>query len=53
MCMSLCWFAHLSAVQYLMRPEEGIGSPGAGVTGVVSCPVWALGLNMDPLQSRT
>lgn len=34
---------NIACVQCLWSPEEGVGSPGAGVTRVVSGPMWVLG----------
>lgn len=42
------WFIFMYACVSVQRPEEGIGSAGAGVTGAVSCWMWALELNSGP-----
>lgn len=33
-------------MQSLLRPEKGVGSPGAGSTVVVNAPTWILGVQL-------
>ena len=51
MCVYLS-IALCTCVQFPKRSEEGDGSPGAGVTGVVSCLMWVLEPNSCPLEAQ-
>lgn len=47
LCANVClWLGMCMWVQCLWGPEGGIGFPVAGVTVVVSCPVWVLGIEL-------
>jgi hypothetical protein len=39
-------YMYVNVCRLPRRPEEGIGSPRAGVTGVVLCPTWVLGTGL-------
>jgi hypothetical protein len=48
-CMHVCMYVYHMQVRCLLRPEEGIGGPGTGVTDSCEPPRGCWEMNLGPL----